>query len=61
VNDLAQTTVEVVFARAATHLALIERNQRLIDATDADRECEHGKLPGDRMQTCDCWTRGEAA
>lgn len=60
-TDLARTMVEPVFPSAAAHLVLIERNQRIIDATDADRECVHGKLPGDRVQTCDCWARDDAA
>jgi hypothetical protein len=40
---------------AAAHLKVSEYSQRLIDATDAERECRHGRLPGDRNQTCDCW------
>lgn len=37
--------------------AVAEADQRLIDATNADNECEHRNLPADPNPTCDCWDR----
>jgi hypothetical protein len=36
--------------------AVAEANQRLVDATSADNECEHGALPGDPGLSCGCWS-----
>lgn len=53
--DLGRTLVELVVPTAPAHLAVAGRARALIDATSADNECVHGKLPGDAVQTCGCW------
>lgn len=54
-GGLDEVHVSLFVPEAPTRLVEAERDQALIDATDADNECVHGHLPGDGNRACGCW------